>query len=62
MPMQVKVIQATEPNKLEELINGWLSDKASIHVDHVTQSQVQHGQSGPMPITVCIWYTIPKYE
>jgi len=62
MSMKVAIFQGKEPQELQSDINVWLSNNPDIHVDHVTQSQVQHGQSGPMPITVCIWYTEPQYK
>ena len=57
MSMKVKVIKGDKSEELERLINEWLKENAKVHVDHVTQSQVQHGQAMSMPITVCIWYT-----
>lgn len=57
MSMKVKVIKGDDASALERLINDWLKENAKVHVDHVTQSQVQHGQHMSMPVTVCIWYT-----
>jgi hypothetical protein len=57
MPMKVKVFCEKEPSKLEESINDWLKTKPSIHVAHITQSQVQRGQTVSLPVIVCIWYT-----
>lgn len=57
MPMKVKVFCEKEPSKLEESINDWLKTKPNIHVAHITQSQVQRGQTISLPVIVCIWYT-----
>ena len=38
-------------------IGKTLKVNPDIHVDHITQSQVQHGQAMSMPITIYIWYT-----
>ena len=57
MSMKVKVFPMAEPRTLESLINEWLEKNPNIHVEHVTQSQVQHGQAMSMPITIYIWYT-----
>ena len=56
MTINVRIFQATEAGQLQQTINNWLDSVPDLHIEHVTQSQVQHGQSGPMPITVCIWY------
>jgi hypothetical protein len=56
MPMKVKVFWEKEPSKLEESINDWLKTKPDIHVAHITQSQVQRGQTISLPVIVCIWY------
>ena len=62
MPMKVKIFHKTRPEELEEPINEWLKDNPDIHIEHVTQSQVQHGQAMSMPVTVCTWYTESKYK
>ena len=58
MPLQVEVFQETGHKELEKAINNWLGNSPNIRVEHITQSQVQHGQSGPMPITICVWYKL----
>jgi len=55
--MQVKIFHANAAQELEKLINDWLKEHPEIHVEHVTQSEVQHGQQMHIPATVCIWYT-----
>jgi hypothetical protein len=60
MRMQVEIFQETNHKDLEKAINNWLGNSTNIHIEHITQSQVQHGQSGPMPITVCIWYVLKQ--
>jgi len=57
MSMKVKIFCEKEPSKLEESINDWLKNKPDIHVNHITQSQVQRGQTISLPVIVCIWYT-----
>jgi hypothetical protein len=57
MPMKVKVFCEKEPSKLEESMNDWLKTKPDIRVAHITQSQVQSGQTISLPVIVCIWYT-----
>jgi len=57
MPMKVKFFCENDPRALQEPINKWLTENPDIHITHITQSQVQHGQIGPMAITICIWYT-----
>jgi len=57
MTMKVKVFYDLAPRELEGPINKWLDENADIHIEHITQSQVQHGQAMSMPVTVCIWYT-----
>jgi hypothetical protein len=57
MPMKVKVFCEKEPLKLEESINDWLKTEPGIHVAHITQSQIQRGQTISMPVIICIWYT-----
>jgi hypothetical protein len=57
MPMKVKIFCEKEPSKLEESINDWLKTKPDIRVSHITQSQVQRGQTISLPVIVCIWYT-----
>ncbi|MFC1927594.1 hypothetical protein ACFLW7_03360 [Chloroflexota bacterium] len=55
--MKVKIFCEKEPLKLEEAINDWLKTKPNIHVSHITQSQIQRGQTISLPVIVCIWYT-----
>jgi len=55
--MNVKVFPLVDPKSLEGFINDWLKENPNIHIEYVTQSQIQHGQAMSMPITVCIWYT-----
>jgi len=57
MSMKVKIFCEKEPSKLEESINNWLKTKPDNHVAHITQSQVQRGQTISLPVIVCIWYT-----
>lgn len=58
MPMKVEIFQQEEDvSVLQKLINNWLMNNPDIHVDHITQSQVQRGQHMSMPLTICIWYT-----
>ena len=56
MPKKVRIFQRDTPGELQEAINTWLTENTEINIEHVTQSQVQHGQRMQMPITVCIWY------
>jgi hypothetical protein len=56
MPMKVKIFCEKEPSKLEESINDWLKTKPDIHITHITQSQVQRGQTISLPVIVCIWF------
>ena len=56
MPMKVKIFCEKEPSKLEESINDWLKTKPDILIAHITQSQVQRGQTISLPVIVCIWY------
>lgn len=56
MSMHVEIFHGTDHKELEKEINNWLENSPNIQIEHVTQSQVQHGQVGPMPITICIWY------
>ena len=59
MPMKVKVFYLKDSNEkaIQDPINGWLGENLNIHIEHITQSQVQHGQHMEMPLTICIWYT-----
>jgi hypothetical protein len=57
MPMKVEIFQEAKANELQTLINDWLGKHPNIRVDHITQSQIQHGEHMSMPITICIWYT-----
>jgi hypothetical protein len=57
MPRKVKVFWEKEPHQLEETINNWLEENTEINIEYVTQSQVMRGQTGSMPVTICIWYT-----
>ena len=56
MPMKVKIFCEKEPSKLEESINDWLKTKPDTRIAHITQSQVQSGQTISLPVIVCIWY------
>jgi hypothetical protein len=65
MPMKVEIFQSEHVSELQKQINNWLGKHPDIHVDRITQSQVQDGQDygleiyGPLTIciTFCIWYT-----
>ena len=58
MQMQVEIFndKSGDVIVLQKLINNWLGNHPDIQVEHITQSQVQHGQQMSMPITICIWY------
>jgi len=60
MSMQVEIFQEKSGDviQLQQLINNWLGNHSDIHIEHITQSQVQHGQRMSMPLTICIWYTL----
>ena len=55
--MKVEIFHKNDVSELQKPINDWLKEHPKIHVEHVTQSQVQHGLIGPKPTTICIWYT-----
>jgi hypothetical protein len=57
MAMKVKVFPRINPDELEAKISEWLNGKDDITIKYITQSQVQHGQSMSMGVTICIWYT-----
>ena len=58
--MQVEIFQepTLSAEELQKVINNWLGNHPNVRINHITQSQVQHGQTGPMPLTICVWYTL----
>jgi len=65
MPVQVKIFHDSggSMDQFQKTINDWLAELSNLKIHHITQSQVRYGDlSGPMPITICIWYSEQKYE